>query len=114
MDYFIEIQITSVVIIAITLAWSLIIKPLLQKKNILTTEQFDFIDKICEKGVAYAEQLYINKEITAEERNQLAVDYVFSVIVEAKIIPERYLPLIKGMIESWVLKLPKTHNDFDI
>lgn len=114
MDYFVGVQITSVVLIAVALAWGLIIKPLLQKKNVLTLEQLTFIDKVCQKGVDYAEQLYKSEKITADERNQLAIDYVFSIVVEAQIVPEMYIPLIKGMIESWVLKLPKTHDELDI
>jgi|688.fasta_scaffold424457_3 hypothetical protein len=96
-------------LVAISLVWALVLKPYLVDRKILTQEQLDLIDFATEKAIEYAEQVYKND--TSVNRNQLALDYAFEIIRKANIIPESYVVIIKGMIESSVYKLPKTHDE---
>lgn len=101
--------IIALIILAVTLIYDIAIKPYLIKNRILTTEQLDIIDFACEKAVEYAEQIYKNDP--SIDRNALAIDYAFDVVEESGVIPERYIDVIEGMIESYVFKLPKTHDE---
>ena len=93
-------------LVALVLLYDIVVKPVVSKK--LTVEQLEVIDLACNKAVEYAEQTY--KKDSTVDRNKLAVDYAFDVVKKAGILPDRYLSIIKGMIESSVLKLPKTHR----
>jgi hypothetical protein len=103
-----NISALTFILIVIPMFWTIILKPILIKKNVLNIEQLDLIDFACEKAVQYAEQIYKNDNNT--DRQELALDYALDILNKSDIIPDEYFYLINGIIESHVLKLPKTHN----
>lgn len=96
-------QILAVIIVALAIAYSLFVRPRLKEK--LTTEQIDVIDYAVDKGLDYAETLY--KGDTAINKDKVALEYACDVIVRSGAIGERYMGIIKVMIEEEIEKRTK-------
>lgn len=63
------------------------------------------------KAVEYAEQLYLNGNITAEQRKNKAIEYVELILKEMNVeITEDRKLLIIATIEACVFELPKTED----
>ena len=64
-----------------------------------------------QKAVEYAEQLYLNGSITAEERKQKAIEYVELALKEMNVeVTEERKQLIMSTIEACVFELPSTND----
>lgn len=100
-------QLAVIGVVAVAIAYTLFIKPYLKRIGMLTLEQIEFIDYAVETGVQFAEQLY--KTDNTIDRHKIALDYAFDVLRKSGMIPEDYIDIIRGIVESKVLILPKTH-----
>ncbi|MBZ4687681.1 MAG: hypothetical protein PWQ96_74 [Clostridia bacterium] len=105
----VDYKIIAISIIALAMVYTGFIRPYLVKRNLLTKEMLELIDYACERGVGYAEQLY--KSDQSIDRQKIALDFAFDVVRKAGIVPEKYLDIIRGIIEDKVRQLPKTHDE---
>jgi hypothetical protein len=112
-EFLMNAQVIAFILVSLAIVYSVFIRPILIKRfegGYLTNTQLTLLDFACKKGVEYAEQLYKNDDTLS--RNELALTYAFDIIEEAGIFSEEYLHIIEGLVESNVLKLPKTHAVF--
>lgn len=86
----------------------LYIKSIILNKNKLTIEDLELLENACLYAVKYAEQMYKNDNMI--DRYKLAVDYVYDVVNKSGLKYPELIKIIKGLIESHVLNLPKTNT----
>lgn len=76
-----------------------------------TKDIVNSIFTLAKKAVEYAEQLYLNGNLSAEERKKAAIEYVELALKEMNIeVTEERMKLIIAAIESSVYELPPTNQ----
>jgi len=100
----------SFLVIALMLIFILfeIIQRIIVKSDNITKEELELIELGVKQAVEYAEQLYKNDKLV--DRYKIALDYIFLITQKAGYDYGNWLKVIKGLIESQVFKLPKTHE----
>lgn len=76
-----------------------------------TKDIVNSIFSLAKKAVEYAEQLYLNGNLSAEDRKKAAIEYVELALKEMNIeVTEERKKLIMAAIESSVYELPSTNQ----
>jgi biopolymer transport protein ExbD len=95
----------SIIILIIIIIYLILL--ITQNKSTINLEKLNTVEKIVSYAVKYSEQMYINDAST--QRYQLSLDYIYNALKLTDIKYGDVIKIIKGIIESQVYVLPKTH-----